>query len=74
VACPTTETESEGRTDDIGESGIEEGGPATRIAAESDDEGCDEVGEVSAEKSNTMWVGDMGLYGRNVFDLKKIKN
>lgn len=68
MACPAIETESEGRMDDIGESGIEDGGPATRIAAEPDDEGCDEVGEVSAEKSSMMWVGEIGLYGINVLD------
>ena len=63
--------ESDGRrTDDIaGDPGSAvDGGPATRIAAVLDAERCESVGEVSAVKSNTIWVGDIGAYGRNVFD------
>jgi hypothetical protein len=53
----------------MGEKGAaEEGGPATRMAADADAEGWDEVGEVSFEKSNIMCVGDIGVYGRNKFD------
>ena len=56
--------------DDIaGDSGSAvDGGPATRIAAVLDAERCESVGEVSAVKSNTICVGDIGAYGRNVFD------
>ena len=46
-----------------------DGGPATRMAAVRDPERCESVGDiVSAVKSNTMCVGDIGVYGRNVFD------
>ena len=62
----------------MGEKGAaEEGGPATRIAADGgvdvDAEGRDEVGEVSCEKSNIMCVGDNGVYGRNEFDYNSWK-
>ena len=40
VACSAIEADSEGWMDDIGEKGaVEEGGPATRMAADADAEG-----------------------------------
>jgi len=55
--------------DDMGEKGADEdGGPATLIAADVDVEGWAEVGDVSFEKSNITCVGEIGVYGRNVFD------
>ena len=40
MACPGREAESDGWIDDIGEKGaVEEGGPATRIAADADADG-----------------------------------
>jgi hypothetical protein len=55
--------------DEIGENRpAEDGGPATLIAADVDDDGCAEVGDASFEKSNIMCVGEIGVYGRNVLD------
>ena len=63
--------ESDGRrTDDIaGDPGSAvDGGPATRIVAVWDPVGCESVREVTAVKSNMIWVGKIGAYRRNVFD------
>ena len=39
-----------------------DGSPATQIAAVLDAEHCESVREVSAVKSNIIWVGDIGGY------------